>query len=466
MLMDLWYRNQVRLKGSDSLFNGAVFNCYIRFIISGYDYMFRNSYRSTRSTSARRSSSSRGSSFGKSSFGQSKGGPSYRPFSGRSRGAQSSPSSSRRSIGKSTLDIGSFINKASSKSVVAQFSPEHQFADFGLDKTLEKMVIAKGYAHPTPIQDKIILPIMSGKDVVGLANTGTGKTAAFLLPLIHKIKHGHAEQVLVLAPTRELALQINQEFKSFTPGMGIYSAVCVGGMNIQPQIRELRQHCHIVIGTPGRIIDLIKRGVLKLDGIKTIVLDEADAMLDMGFINDVRFVVSQMPKPRHTLFFSATMSPAIKRLIDEFLHQPIIVAVGSQNPPTNIEQDVVRLNGRPRFDVLCDLLQDPSLEKVLVFGRTKRGVEKLSKTLAASGIRAESIHGNKSHGGRQRSLRQFKEGAVRVLIATDVAARGLDISNVSHVINYELPESREDYIHRIGRTGRGVQLGKALTFIG
>jgi len=349
---------------------------------------------------------------------------------------------------------------------VPQFCPEHQFVDFGLDKMLEDIVIKKDYTNPTPIQDKIIPHIMSGKDVVGLANTGTGKTAAFLLPLIHKIKNGQLERILILAPTRELALQINQEFKSFTPGMGIYSAVCVGGINIQPQIRELRQYCHVVIGTPGRVIDLIKRGVLKLDDIKTIVLDEADAMLDMGFINDVRFVISKMPKAHHTLFFSATMSPAIKRLIDEFLHQPITVAIGTQNPPTNIEQDVVRLNGRSRFDVLHDLLQDPAFEKVLVFGRTKRGVEKLSKTLVASGIKAESIHGNKSHGGRQRSLKQFKEGDVRVLIATDVAARGLDISNVSHVINYELPESREDYIHRIGRTGRGVQLGKALTFIG
>lgn len=427
--------------------------------------MFRNSHRSI---SSQRSSSSRGRSFGKPHFGQSKSGSSssHRPFSGRVRGTYSNQGSSRLSANKSTLDIGSFINKTSNKPIVEQFCPEHKFTDFGLDKALEKIVIKKGYTDPTPIQDEIIPHIMSGKDVVGLASTGTGKTAAFLLPLIHKIKNGHAEQVLILTPTRELALQINQEFKSFTPGMGIYSAVCVGGINIQPQIRELRQYCHVVIGTPGRVIDLIKRGVLKLDGIKTIVLDEADAMLDMGFINDVRFVVSKMPKARHTLFFSATMSPAIKRLIDEFLHQPTIVAIGTQNPPTNIDQDIVRLNGRPRFDVLHDLLQDPAFEKVLVFGRTKRGVEKLTKTLAASGIKAESIHGNKSHGGRQRSLKQFKEGTVRVLIATDVAARGLDISNVSHVINYELPESREDYIHRIGRTGRGVQLGKALTFIG
>ena len=428
--------------------------------------MLRKSYRST---SSRRSSFSRGSGFSKSHFGQPTGnGPSssYRSFSGRSRGAYGSQGSSRRSMGKSSLDIDSFISKTSNKPIVEEFYPKHQFTDFGLDKALEKIVIKKGYIDPTPIQDQIIPHIMLGKDVVGLASTGTGKTAAFLLPLIHRIKNNHVEQVLILAPTRELALQINQEFKSFTYGMGIYSAVCVGGMNIQPQIRELRQHCHVVIGTPGRVIDLIKRGVLKLDGIKTIVLDEADAMLDMGFINDVRFVVSKMPKARHTLFFSATMSPAIKKLIDEFLHQPTTVAVGSQNPPTNIDQNVVRLNGRSRFDVLHDLLQDPTFEKVLVFGRTKRGVEKLTKTLAASGIKAESIHGNKSHGGRQRSLKQFKEGAVRVLIATDVAARGLDISNVSHVINYELPESREDYIHRIGRTGRGVQLGKALTFIG
>lgn len=424
--------------------------------------MFRSSYKSTPS----RRSSSRGGGFGSARGRGSKApvfssGAPHRSAYGRSGARRSF-----RSAGKSELNIDTFINKATSHSVVAQFTPQHQFADFGLDKALAAAVAQKGYTDPTPIQDRVIPSIMAGKDMVGLANTGTGKTAAFLLPLIHKINQNRRERVLILTPTRELALQINQEFRSFTNKLGMHSVTCVGGMSISVQIRELRYHHQFVIGTPGRVLDLMQRGVLKLDDVKTIVLDEADCMLDMGFINDMRFVMSKMPAVRQTLFFSATMSPTISKLIDEFLTEPVTISVSHQAAPTNIEQDVVRLNGRNRVDVLHELLQGGDYKKVLVFGRTKYGVEKLSKTLVARGIKAESIHGNKNHGSRQRSLKQFKEGAVQVLVATDVAARGLDISNVSHVINYELPESREDYIHRIGRTGRGVNLGKALTFIG
>jgi superfamily II DNA/RNA helicase len=348
---------------------------------------------------------------------------------------------------------------------VTQFSPKHKFTDFGLDKELEEVITQKGYIDPTPIQDGIIPLIMAGRDVVGLANTGTGKTAAFLLPLIHQIRHQSSGRVLILTPTRELAIQIQQEFRSFVPKSGMRAVVCVGGANISTQIRDMRHHHQFVIGTPGRILDLMKRGVLKLDDVKIIVLDEADRMLDMGFIGDMRFVMSKMPKPRRTLFFSATMSPDISRLINDFLHEPVTVSVATQAIPTNIEQDVVRLNGRTRVDVLVELLTDSAYKKVLVFGRTKHGVEKLSKILVNRGIKADSIHGNKSQGGRQRSLKQFKEGTIQALVATDVAARGLDISNVTHVINFDPPESREDYIHRIGRTGRGDQLGKALTFI-
>lgn len=393
-------------------------------------------------------------------------GPSRR-FSPRGsvRGGRGGRATSYRSASKSDFDVDFFINKATAKSSVTQFTPKHQFADFGLDKELVEMIIKKGYTSPTPVQDNVIPWIMEGKDVVALANTGTGKTAAFLLPLIHKINLKRTEQVLIMTPTRELALQIDQEFRTFAGKFGARSVTCVGGMNISNQIRDLRHSHQFVIGTPGRVLDLMQRGVLKLDNVRTLVLDEADRMLDMGFVNDMRFVISKMPKPRHTLLFSATMSPTIKRVVDEFLTEPITVCVASQDTPTNIEQDVVKLNGRARVDVLHDLLKDPSYKKVLVFGRTKHGVEALSKSLVARGIKADSIHGNKSHGFRQRSLKQFKEGNVQVLVATDVASRGLDISNVSHVINYELPESREDYIHRIGRTGRGDQMGKALTFV-
>jgi len=425
--------------------------------------MFRSSSNSTPT----RRSSSRSGGFGGARSGASKApvfssGAPHRSSYGRGGGGRRS----FRSAGKSELNIDTFINKATSHSVVTAFTPQHQFSDFGLDKAITDTISYKGYTSPTPIQDRAIPLIMAGKDVVGLANTGTGKTAAFLLPLIHKINQNRNERVVILSPTRELALQINQEFKSFTTKLGMHSVACVGGMNISTQIRELRYRHQFVIGTPGRVLDLMQRGVLRLDDVKTIVLDEADCMLDMGFVNDMRFVMSKMPASRQTLFFSATMSPVISKLIAEFLTEPVTVSVSQQSAPTNIEQDVVRLNGRNRVDVLHELLQGKDYTKVLVFGRTKHGVEKLSQTLVARGIKAESIHGNKNHGSRQRSLKQFKDGTVQVLVATDVAARGLDINNVSHVINYELPESREDYIHRIGRTGRGVNLGKALTFIG
>ena len=430
--------------------------------------MFRSSYKST---STRRSSSRRGG-FGRSASGLTgtpvfSSGALHRSSSfGRSGGRSGRRTGFPRSTGKSALNIDSFIHKVTAKEIMTEFRPKHQFTDFGLDLALTEIIIKKGYTSPTPVQDQTIPLIMAGRDVVGLANTGTGKTAAFLLPLIHKANQNRNEQVLILAPTRELALQINQEFKSFALKLGMHSATCVGGMNIGTQIRELHYRNQFIIGTPGRVLDLMKRGALKLNDVKTIVLDEADCMLDMGFITDMRYVMSTMPTSRQTLFFSATMSPVIKKVIDEFLHEPVMVSVDTQAPPTNIEQDVVRLNGRNRIDVLHELLQDADYTKVLVFGRTKHGVEKLSKTLIERGIKVESIHGNKNHSSRQRSLKQFKEGAVQVLVATDVAARGLDISNVSHVINYELPESREDYIHRIGRTGRGINLGKALTFIG
>lgn len=367
---------------------------------------------------------------------------------------------------QSSLDISALINKIPAVSSSDEFIPEHQFADFGLDPSLTEVVARKGYSHPTPIQDKVIPQIMIGKDVVGLANTGTGKTAAFLLPLIHKLIHNQSERVLILAPTRELALQIDEEFRSFAPSARIKSAVCVGGMNIQPQIRVLRQNCRLIIGTPGRTIDLINRKILRLDNINTVVLDEADAMLDMGFINDMRFVISRMPRVRHTLFFSATMSPTIKKIVNEFLTNPITISVKTQDTPSTIKQDIVKLNGRARVDVLAEMLASPEYKKVLVFGRTKHGVEKLSRILEQRGIKTESIHGNKSHNFRQRSLKKFKQGYTKVLVATDVAARGLDIDNVSHVINYELPETYDDYVHRIGRTGRGTRKGIALTFIG
>ncbi len=375
------------------------------------------------------------------------------------------PQVKRKQGGGEYIHPEKFINKASTQEV-EQFTPEHRFQDFAIEDALKRSVTAKGYVLPTPIQDRAIPHVLSGKDVVGIANTGTGKTAAFLIPLIHKVLTYPNEQVLIIVPTRELALQIDEELKSFTQGMRIFSVVCVGGAPIGFQIRMLKHRNQFVIGTPGRLKDLIERKHIERSHYSTIVLDEADRMLDMGFIHDMRFVMEGMPSDRQTLFFSATLSSEIEKLISQFLREPVRITVKTSETAKNIEQDVVRITpGMVKLDVLHGLLNQREFNKVLVFGRTKHGVEKLSKTLINRGIAAVSIHGDKSQSQRQRSLAQFKENKAQVLVATDVAARGLDIDNVSHVINYDLPTSYADYVHRIGRTGRAGQRGKALTFI-
>ncbi len=409
---------------------------------------------------------------GGNSRSQSSSRPSRRGF----KSNQGSSFGGRKSFGgkrkynnkkKTGLDIASFINRSVIKSEkVEHFTPDNAFGDFAIDNKIKETLVSRNYKTPTPIQDKIIPYILEGKDVVGLANTGTGKTAAFLIPLIHKILQDRKQQVLILAPTRELAIQIDEEFKIFADKLHLYSAVCVGGVNIGGQIRKLKASNHFIIGTPGRIIDLIKRGKLELSRVNTIVLDEADRMLDMGFINDIRYIVEQVPKKRQSLCFSATMAPEIERLVKDFLINPIKVSVKTVGAAKNIEQDIVRVNGRDKVNILADYLEQDEFKKVIVFGRTKHGVSKLSTALNKMGINTESIHGNKTHIQRQSALRKFKGDKVTALIATDVAARGLDITNVTHVINFELPENYDDYIHRIGRTGRGENKGKAITFVG
>ncbi len=374
---------------------------------------------------------------------------------------------SKRPMGAQYIDPNRFINKAVITEETEHFVPEHAFADFQIGENLKKAVITKGFTTPTPIQDRAIPHVLKNQDVVGIANTGTGKTAAFLIPLIDKVLKDTRQQVLVIVPTRELAMQINQESLSLSQGLGLYSACVVGGAPMGPQMRTLRYKNHFVIGTPGRLKDFIERGVIKLSFFSTLVLDEADRMLDMGFVNDMRFVAKGMPTPRQTLFFSATLSREIENLIGEFLKEPVRISVKTGDTSKNVDQDVVRVprGGAGKIDVLHDLLSQKEFQKVIVFGRTKHGVEKLTEDLARRGIKAESIHGNKNHGQRQRALRSFKENLVQVLVATDVAARGLDIADVSHVINYDLPTTYDDYVHRIGRTGRGNKKGKALTFI-
>ncbi|MFO0719045.1 MAG: DEAD/DEAH box helicase [Candidatus Paceibacterota bacterium] len=405
---------------------------------------------SSRFSRSRGNFSNRGA--GRGSFG----GGGYRG-GGRGRG--------RAGMGE-RIDVSKFINKTVISEEVEVFIPDHQFADFHINDTLKKAVIAKGYTTPTPIQDRSIPHILKGADLVGIANTGTGKTAAFLIPLINKVILNPREQVMVIVPTRELAIQIDQELKGFTKGMKIFSVVAVGGAPIGPQIRELKYHNQFIIGTPGRLKDLIDRKMIRLSLFKSIVLDEADRMLDMGFINDMRLIMSGMPKERQTLFFSATLSPEIEKLIGEFLREPVRISVKTRDTSKNVEQDIVRIQrGINKLDVLHDLLNQEGFSKVLIFGRTKHGVEKLSTALVAKGFKSESIHGDKNHSKRQKALKLFKDNQVKILVATDVAARGLDISDITHVINYDLPATYEDYVHRIGRTGRGSKKGKALTFI-
>jgi superfamily II DNA/RNA helicase len=364
-----------------------------------------------------------------------------------------------------TFDPSQFINTNPVDTVVEEYVPKHTFGSFGLNPRLTKTISAMGIDTPSPIQDQTIPLILEGRDVIGLAQTGTGKTAAFLVPLIHKTLEEYRRMTLILTPTRELALQIEQELRKLTPEFKLYFTTCVGGTSIVPQIRGLKKKNHFVIGTPGRIMDLIDRGVLDIARVTTVVLDEADRMLDMGFIHDMRKILENTPTDRETLFFSATMNKAVEGLTSEFLNDPVTVSVKKKDVTNSIIQDVVRYAGHHKYDTLKELLGDESFKRVIIFGSMKHSVEKLALELSRDGIPSESIHGNKSHGQRQRALARFKSGQVRVLVATDVAARGIHVDNVSHVINYDLPNTFEDYVHRIGRTGRANERGKALTFV-
>lgn len=403
--------------------------------------MQKRSYQGRSSQGNRQRSGFRG---GRRSFGGNRG---------RGRGAQK-------------IDVSRFINKSNPETVEVAFQSEHAFSDFLVEESLKANIEEKGYITPTPIQDKAIPHILEGRDIVGIANTGTGKTAAFLVPLVNKILKDESERILIMVPTRELAIQIEEELRGFTKRMPIFGVVCVGGAPIERQISGLRRQHNFVIGTPGRLKDLMERKVLDLHKYNTVVLDEADRMLDMGFIDDMRFMLSVMPKPRHTLFFSATISPEIERLIGDFLVDPIRISVKTGDTAKNVDQDIIRLEkGADKIDVLHNLLTQPGFGKVLIFGRTKHGVEKLSRDLARRGLKTSSIHGDKSQSQRERALGQFKKDAVQALVATDVAARGLDITDITHVINFDIPSTYEDYVHRIGRTGRGDKKGKAITFV-
>lgn len=423
-----------------------------------------------------RSSSAPRRTFSRSSDARS-GGGNRRSFSSNSGGARRSFSGGGgrgRSGGggrggrkQQTFDVNQYINRNPVDPTPEDaYVPKHKFADFKIDQELKDTILGMGLETPSPIQDQIIPLILEGKDVVGLAQTGTGKTAAFLIPTIHHTLKDRTKQTLILAPTRELAIQVEQELRRLTPRMRLFSTVCVGGTGIRPQIMGLKRTNHFIIGTPGRVQDLIDRGHIKPEKITTVVLDEADRMLDMGFIHDMRRILKDVSPERNTLFFSATMSKTVEGLVHEFMNSPETISVRKKDITGSITQDVVYYEPHTKFDTLVTLLKgSEEFSRVIIFGAMKHSVEKLSQELTRAGIKADAIHGNKSHPQRQRALNNFKSGQVRVLVATDVAARGIHVDNVSHVINYDLPNTYEDYVHRIGRTGRADKHGSALTFV-
>jgi ATP-dependent RNA helicase RhlE len=414
----------------------------------------------SRKSNSRGSSSNSGNSFSRSNSNRNYRGGGGGGFGG---GGRRRGGFSRRK--QASFDPSMLVKKAEPRSVETAYQAQNQFATFEINQQLKENIIGRGYETPTPIQDQIIPHILEGRDVVGLASTGTGKTAAFLIPLINKIVQGQVDKVLIMAPTRELALQIDAEFRLFSRGMGLYSTLCIGGASIHRQISSLRKRPEFVIGTPGRLIDLEKRNILDFGSFTTIVLDEVDQMFDMGFIHDIKYVVARLPHERHSLFFSATLPSKMDSLVDGFLENPIKVKVSTQKASANVDQDVIKVNGQSKVDMLHDLLVQNGFDKVLVFGRTKHGLNKLSRTLFDRGFKVAAIHGNKTQSQRQKALKQFKDNFVQVLLATDIASRGLDIDNVTHVINYDLPQTYEDYIHRIGRTGRAYKTGVALSFV-
>jgi superfamily II DNA/RNA helicase len=347
-----------------------------------------------------------------------------------------------------------------------EVSIKHSFADFDLPQQLKQNVQVKGYDTPTPIQDQALEPALAGKDVLGLADTGTGKTAVFALAIIKKIMENPNDTALVVAPTRELAVQIRDEIRSMSTGVQVYSSLFIGGSDIRRQLDELRRRPNVYIGTPGRLRDLYNRRALHLDNTRTVVLDEVDRMLDMGFVHEITELLSFLPREHQTLLFSATIDQKVEGIALQFMNNPEKISVKTNAGSLNVEQNIIKASGKQgKIAVLNDLLTKDTFKKVLIFGRTKYGVEEIAVSLQRSGFNADSIHGDKRQNQRETVLRKFKENQIRILCATDVAARGIDVKDITHVINFDQPATYEDYIHRIGRTGRAGKSGIALTFV-
>jgi len=369
---------------------------------------------------------------------------------------------------KSSINPNHLIQKAK-KVEEKPYQAASSYQEMDIHPQIKENLKRMGFVYPTEIQEKTYRKLIEGKNLIGIANTGTGKTAAFLIPIIHQLieQQKPSAKTLVIVPTRELALQVEQEFKKLSARMSLKSSCHIGGTSINKDIKNLRQQPHLIIGTPGRLIDLMNRKELDLSRFQTLILDEFDRMLDMGFISDIRKIVKAMSNRKQTLLFSATIEPKQQSLINEMVKNPVKVAVSNGTTSSkNVTQDIIRVpNGANKFDLLKALLVEKGFNKVILFAETKRLANKLCKKLNQSGIGADQIHGDKSQNYRVKALDKFKKGNIKVLVATDVAARGVDIDSVTHVINYQLPLNFDTYIHRIGRTGRAGKMGMAYTFV-
>jgi len=380
--------------------------------------------------------------------------------------SRSSNSSQKRTYQKSFIKHEQYISKAIKPEEERLYVDNISFSDFKLDPIVQKNTRDRGYIRPTKIQNQAIPEILQGRDILGMASTGSGKTAAFLLPMITKILKRYDERCLIVIPTRELANQIRHELKAFSKGTNIQEALIIGGTGYGPQIKSLGRKPQFVIATPGRLIDLHNTNRINLKSFNNIVLDEVDRMLDMGFIKDINLIVSNLANEKQSLFFSATVNYKAESIARNLLKNPLKIEIEQQSATVNIDQNIIKFkfNGE-KINKLHEFLSNTAFEKVLVFSRTRRGADSLAKELQRRGHKSAVIHGEKSQGQRNRVISQFRHNSIDILVATDVAARGIDIPDISHIINFDEPATYNDYIHRIGRTGRIGKKGVALTFV-
>lgn len=369
---------------------------------------------------------------------------------------------------QSSISDFSKLVKTASEVSAPTYEADRCFNNMPLSNSLKRNLAAKGYVKPSQIQDETLESLLAGKDLIGIANTGSGKTAAFLIPVIERlIKLPKANTALVVVPTRELALQIEEEFKFLANHMNLHCASFIGGTNINRDLRQARQNNHVIIATPGRLRDLVNQRALSLKAFELLILDEFDRMLDMGFVKEIRSIVKDMTGRVQTMLFSATLEPSQKGIIQEIVVKPEVVKVNDgESTNSQIDEDIIHVpEGADKMEMLIEMVSDSGFSKVLLFTETKRWADKVCKQLNQSGVKADAIHGNKSQNYRNAALLKFKNGGIQVLVATDVASRGIDVNDVTHVINYQLPLTYQSYIHRVGRTGRAGRSGKAYTFV-